>query len=527
MDGERAQADEQRAAPASAGAAELDAARFSFHAAFPQRSARHRLHLAQLACFALLAGLLGLALYAAPGPTLEALHAAAFVFFAAAILIRLAAAGQLHAAMSRLAEPKHWPTYTVLCPLYREANVAPDLIAALSRLDYPLHALDVKILVESDDDATLAALADAPPHIEIVVIPACAPRTKPKALNIGLARARGEYVVVYDAEDRPHPQQLRAALAAFEDGDAKLACVQAPLAVDNAHASWIAGQFAAEYAIQFREVLPLLARLKLPLPLGGTSNHFRTSVLREIGGWDPFNVTEDADLGYRLAREGWRADVIGQPTWEEAPATFAAWRRQRTRWIKGHMQTWLVLMRNPWRTARELGPAGFLAMQLTLGGGILAAFAHGPLAFILLIAALSHCDLRPEDFALAVAGYCAALFAALTACALSASLTHARAAFTMPFYWPLASIAAVGALFELALRPHHWDKTAHGVSERRRYAEPAPARRRISWPMLAPQLSACPQRSAASARPIASTSASFWFQETTRRASPQPEPPQS
>ena len=207
------------------------------------------------------------------------------------------------------------------------------------------------------------------------------------------------------------------------------------------------------------------------MPLGGASNHFRTSILRAVGGWDPFNVTEDADLGYRLARDGWRADVIGPPTWEEAPVSFAAWRQQRTRWIKGHLQTWLVLMRNPWRTAREMGLRGFLAMQLVLAGGLAAAFAHGPLAFIVLTAALSPYDLLgPEDFALALSGYCAALFAALSACALSGSLTHARAAFTMPFYWPLASIAAAYALVEFVFRPHRWAKTAHGVSERKPYA---------------------------------------------------------
>ncbi|MGE0743238.1 MAG: glycosyltransferase [Hyphomonadaceae bacterium] len=152
----------------------------------------------------------------------------------------------------------------------------------------------MKLLIEADDVDTLAAaLAVArAEHIEIVTIPACAPRTKPKALNVGLARARGEYIVVYDAEDRPHPQQLRAAIATFEDGGDRLACVQAPLAIDNAEQSWIARQFAAEYAIQFRELLPLLARLGLPLPLGGTSNHFRTDILRQLGGWDPYNVRE-------------------------------------------------------------------------------------------------------------------------------------------------------------------------------------------------------------------------------------------
>lgn len=316
-----------------------------------------------------------------------------------------------------------------------------------------------------------------------MIIPACAPRTKPKALNVGLARARGEFAVVYDAEDRPHPQQLRAALAAFEDGGADLACVQAPLSIDNADASWISRQFAAEYAIQFREVLPFLALIGAPLPLGGTSNHFRTEILRRSGAWDPYNVTEDADLGYRLARDGYRSSVIGPPTLEEAPITFHAWHNQRTRWIKGHLQTWLVLMRDPLRTAREMGLLAFATMQLVFATGLIAAFAHGPLAFIVLTALLSPYDLlTPADFALAVAGYCVAIFASLTASALSGSLSHARAALTMPLYWPLASIAAYRALFELIVRPHHWSKTAHGVSQRERPNFPNAAAQQVAEP---------------------------------------------
>jgi len=180
-----------------------------------------------------------------------------------------------------------------------------------------------------------------------------------------------------------------------------------------------------------------------------------------------YNVTEDADLGYRLALSGYRSDVIGPPTLEEAPVTFGAWLNQRTRWIKGHMQTWLVLMRDPIRTVREMGLAAFASMQIIFATGLLAAFAHAPLAFILLTAMLSPYDLlSPADFALAICGYCVAVFATLTACALSGSLSHARAAFTMPLYWPLASLAAYLAFFQLIFSPHHWAKTEHGLSRR-------------------------------------------------------------
>ncbi len=475
-----------RAAFVMDGAA-LQQACAGFHKAFPRRSARRTFHFTQLTAFAALATLIAWSFQVAPELSLSTLHACAYVAFAIMIFWRLIAAASLQSKLSRLADPMLFPTYTILCPLYREGSVTADLVAALERLDYPKQALDIKLLVEADDIETLvtATSAATAPHIEVVIVKPASPRTKPKALNVGLARARGEYVVVYDAEDRPHPQQLRAALAAFEDGGECLACVQAPLSVDNPDASWIARQFAAEYAIQFREILPLLARLGLPLPLGGSSNHFRIEALRAAGGWDPFNVTEDADLGYRLARDGWRADVIAPPTWEEAPITLGAWLGQRTRWIKGHMQTWLVLMRNPVRTAREMGLASFASMQLILGGGIAAACVHGPIACILLVAALSPYDiLGPADFVLALVGYCVAAFTALTASALTGSLNHARAALLMPFYWPLASIAAARAAVEILLRPHHWSKTIHGVSARARLPTKPPPNCHVSGPRL-------------------------------------------
>lgn len=272
----------------------LESAAFGFHRAFPHRSAQRRFFATQVFAALILAAALVVAFRQFPAQTAITLQAAAASLFTIAIFARLLAAAQVAPLTSRLASPAQWPTYTILCPLYREANVAADLIAALRRLDYPVHALDIKFLCESDDEETIAALLSLAhdEHMEVLVAPPGRPRTKPRALNLGLARARGDFVVVFDAEDRPHPHQLRAALAAFEDGGAQLACVQAPLAIDNADDSWIARQFAAEYAIQFNEVLPLLARANLPLPLGGTSNHFRVDALRAAGGWDPHNVRE-------------------------------------------------------------------------------------------------------------------------------------------------------------------------------------------------------------------------------------------
>ncbi|MEA2981223.1 MAG: glycosyltransferase XagB [Alphaproteobacteria bacterium] len=231
------------------------------------------------------------------------------------------------------------PTYSIVIALYREAAAVPDLVTALRAFKYPLEKLDIKFVLEPDDHETREAVASLQlgPPFEVIVAPEHGPRTKPKALNAALPFVRGMFVAVFDAEDRPEPDQLRLALDAFVANDDRLACVQARLTIDNTADSWLTRVFTAEYAGLFDVFLPGLAAWRLPLPLGGSSNHFRTSVLREIGAWDPYNVTEDADLGMRLARFGYRTAVIPSTTYEEAPALFRPWLRQRTRWFKGWM----------------------------------------------------------------------------------------------------------------------------------------------------------------------------------------------
>ncbi len=355
------------------------------------------------------------------------------------------------------------PTLTILAPLYREAEVVPNLIAAISRLDYPAWRLDVKLLVESDDPETIAAIErlQLPAFFEVIPVPPGAPRTKPKALNYALAFARGDIIAIYDAEDLPDPGQPRAAVEAFQRGPRDLAVVQAPLQIHNGGDSWISAQFALEYAIHFRVWLPLLAQLRLPIPLGGTSNYFRRDRLKEVGGWDAWNVTEDADIGIRLARFGYTAGMVTPPTLEEAPLRWRQWRSQRTRWMKGHLQTWLVLNRHPFRAMREMGALNYLSTHLTLGGGLLASVCHGPLYVWIAANLFVFGGVEPWHWIMFLAGYASAVAAALVS-----GSRHARPwiLFTMLAYWPLQSWTMLRALVEMKLKPHFWAKTQHGVS---------------------------------------------------------------
>lgn len=361
--------------------------------------------------------------------------------------------------------PSGLPKYTVVAALYREAGVAAQLIGALERIDYPADRIEVLFAVEEDDPETAAALlaASPPPHMRILTVPQGAPKTKPRALNHALHAASGEFLVVYDAEDAPDPLQLREAVRRFETDAEDLVCLQAPLRIRSAERGFLRRQFAAEYAALFEVALPALARLGLPLPLGGTSNHFRVEALRALGGWDAWNVTEDADLGFRIARFGWRTGVLTRATSESPPQDLRQWLPQRTRWLKGYLQTWLVHTRRP----RGLDLRAGLTLHATLGLTLLAAGAHGVVlcwivAVLLLSAAAGVTPPLPwPDMILLVAGWAVAL--------ASVRLGQRRArrrfdlgdALAAPFYWALLTLAAVFALWQFVVRRHHWDKTDH------------------------------------------------------------------
>ncbi|MCL6705630.1 glycosyltransferase [Pseudomonas sp. R2.Fl] len=419
---------------------------------------------------------LGIALFG--GPILLALHAATSAFYLGTVALRGGAL--LYVLRELLPLSRHeadegLPVYTVMVALYREAPVVAQLVKALDRLDWPKSLLDVKLICEADDVETIEALKAQRlgPHCEIIEVPAIGPRTKPKALSYALDAARGEFLAVYDAEDRPHPRQLREACARFRRLPDKIACLQAPLIITNADKSWISALFAVEYAGLFRGLLPVLARFRMPLPLGGTSNHFRTHVLREVGGWDPYNVTEDADLGMRLYRFGYRSGVLRRQTLEDAPVDVSVWMRQRTRWFKGWLQTWLVVMRDGERARREMGTIAYVVFHLLVGGMLVSALLHPVLFLTVITSILAMLGApRPPLNTMQVVLIGVDLVNILGAYACFIGLgTAAMIGYekkligwrwlAVPLYWMMMAIAAWRAVYQLRHRPFFWAKTPH------------------------------------------------------------------
>ena len=369
------------------------------------------------------------------------------------------------------------PIYTVLVPLFKEANVVGDLIENLRRLDYPQERLEILLLMEEEDLETIEAAkaADPPDTVRFVLIPSGSPQTKPRACNVGLFFARGDYLVIYDAEDRPEPGQLRDAVAAFRAGPSSLVCLQARLNYFNANQNMLTRMFTLEYSYWFDCMLPGLDRLRMPIPLGGTSNHFDTARLRSLGGWDAFNVTEDADLGVRASVVGYTVGVIDSTTYEEACSKLRPWIRQRTRWIKGYMQTAIVHSRRPLLSARQSGLRG-VAGFLLLIAGTPATFLAVPVMWLLsllwflgLPGGTQVTHVFPHPFAAIITiGFLAGnvLMIALNMLAVVRRRIYWLAPWALltPFYWLLHSFAAWRALVQLVHNPFYWEKTPHGLS---------------------------------------------------------------
>jgi cellulose synthase/poly-beta-1,6-N-acetylglucosamine synthase-like glycosyltransferase len=375
----------------------------------------------------------------------------------------------------RLSARRPPPMMSLLVPLYREAHMLPELVRALEALDYPREHLEVRLLMEEADAETraAAAAADLPCWILPMVVPDGQPRTKPRALNYALDFCRGEIVGILDAEDRPDPGQLRAVADAIRESAPSVACVQCQLSYHNANQNWISRCFQIEYSIWFEVLLRGFQTLRLPIPLGGTSVYFRRSALRALGGWDAHNVTEDADLGMRMCRMGMTCRVLRSTTLEEANCHLWPWVRQRSRWLKGYLMTWLSHMRDPVRLWREMGPRGFFGLNLLFLGAA-ASYMAMPLFWGALVTWLVTGEGLWSETVPAWIGWPAAVSLAIgqgvmLACALLATRRRGCRGLilwipVLPVYWTLGALAAWKAVFELAVAPFWWDKTLHGIS---------------------------------------------------------------
>lgn len=445
-----------------------DQAANALHNHTPQASARLGIEPRQLV--AVIAPLVFVSLWAAAWPPVSGL----LLTFASLMILALSAL-RLTAALlparfltAPALDDERLPIVTLLAPMYREAAVLPQLVRALHRIDYPAGKLDIKLIVEAVDSETLKAAraCDLDARFEIVVVPDGTPRTKPRALNFAMRFAVGSVVGIYDAEDVPHPRQVRTAAEVFTVDDGRLACLQAPLGWYNHGCNWLTRQFALEYAAHFHALLPLLARMGWPLPLGGTSNFFRRDALERVGLWDPCNVTEDADLGFRLAAYGYRTGMIAPPSTEEAPVRLAAWLVQRSRWIKGHAQTLAVHTRSPQSMYSSSGRAGPWSLGATLGATVISSLLHAPAVLICLLdfTAQPTQPLKWAALTVLTAGYVAAAVCATVGARRAGLTPRLTDLLTMPAYWPLQTLAAIRALWELRSNPYFWAKTEHGHS---------------------------------------------------------------
>jgi cellulose synthase/poly-beta-1,6-N-acetylglucosamine synthase-like glycosyltransferase len=452
----------------------------------PEHSAHQVITLPQVlfAYVLLSAVLLGLAL--APISTLVVLNAIVTLFYVGSLLFKAllvyygglqeGSATRAINAQARQLRDDELPTYTVLVPMFREPEVLPILAHALRSLDYPLAKLDVKIVLEETDHETIAAARalGLEATFEIILVPQSHPQTKPKACNYALQFARGELLVVYDAEDKPEPDQLRKVVAAFRLAKSDVVCIQCRLNYYNADENWLTRMFTLDYALWFDLMLPGLEKLRVPIPLGGTSNHLRTSVLRELRGWDPFNVTEDADLGLRINRLGYRVALVDSTTFEEANCRMGNWIRQRSRWIKGYMQTLLVHTRDPVDLARKIGLRGTLSFVVFIGGTVLASLLNplfwGIFAIWLITSTAGFDPVFPPVllflslFNLLI-GNGMFMYLAMLAPFRRRWLELVPVALTSWVYWLMISVAAYKALGQLITNPFYWEKTQHGLSK--------------------------------------------------------------
>lgn len=366
----------------------------------------------------------------------------------------------------------HLPVVSVMVALYRESDIAPRLVRRLGLLDYPQELLDIVLVVEEDDQMTRNALttADLPPWMRVIVVPKGRVKTKPRALNFALDHCRGSIIGVYDAEDAPDPQQISRVVERFYQRGPEVACLQGVLDFYNPTTNWLSRCFTIEYATWFRLVLPGLERLGLPIPLGGTTLFFRRAALEELGGWDAHNVTEDADLGMRLYRHGYRTELVNTVTYEEANCRALPWVKQRSRWLKGYMMTWATHMRDPGLLWRQLGPWRFAGFQV-LFLCTLSQFLLVPVVWTFWLTLFGIYHPVASEISQPGAILILSVFALTEAVNLCLGLRamhlsgHRFSRWWVPtlhLYFPLGALASYKAAWEVIRNPFYWDKTTHG-----------------------------------------------------------------
>ncbi|MEN9918078.1 MAG: hypothetical protein RL662_514 [Bacteroidota bacterium] len=368
------------------------------------------------------------------------------------------------------------PPYTILLPVYKESEVLRKLVGNLLNLDYPKHLLDIKLLLEEDDDLTLDTVRnlDFPAVFDTIIVPFQMPKTKPKACNYGLFFSRGKYITIYDAEDVPDSDQLKKAVVLFNKLPNEYMCIQCALNYFNRNENTLTRMFTLEYSYWFDYALQGLDALKIPIPLGGTSNHFKSDILNKLGAWDPFNVTEDADLGTRAYAEGYKVALLNSTTYEEANTNYKNWIRQRSRWIKGYMQTYLVYMRDPIKLYKELGFKGFFGFHFFIGGTSLTFLLYIVLLFIMILSYVVGQDKLAAFYPNNVMILCTFNFVVgnILIIYINMMAVFKRSLYDLlvfsilnPLYWIMHSISAYKGLWQLINNPFYWEKTNHGLTK--------------------------------------------------------------
>lgn len=371
-----------------------------------------------------------------------------------------------------------WPMYTIMCPLYKEWSVIPQFVEAIDAMDYPKDKMQVLLVLEEDDKQTQEEVKKMklPPYFEALVTPHHEPKTKPKACNYALLHSKGDYIVIYDAEDVPDPLQLKKAIVAFKRVEKEnVVCLQAKLNFYNIHQNILTRLFTLEYSLWFDLVLTGLHSINAPIPLGGTSNHFRREYLDLLQGWDPFNVTEDCDLGIRLFKYKYKTKILESITLEEANSNFFGWFKQRSRWIKGYIQTYFVHMRRPHEFITDWSNPHLLTFQLIVGGKVLSMWINP----ILWLMTISYFMFRPivgpfiESLYLTPIFYLAVIsllfgnflyfYYYMIGAARKGYWDLMKYAFIVPFYWIMMSYSSLMALYQIIFAPHYWEKTKHGL----------------------------------------------------------------